>query len=397
MRPALLGTNGFRHGAPSTASNGTITRVNQAATEATTERAVVKAAESRAVLTRQRYLTVAILLLAAWVARGFLLPLAWAAVLAVAEWPLQRRALARLPGREGLVALGLTLATALLVILPLSLAAVALAQESQTALGWLGQVQKTGLQEPGWLGSLPLIGARADQFWREHVGSPQAANELMGTLSAGSLLGWTQSVGGQVAHGTLLFLITLVALFALLVRGATIAAQAGEVARRLLGHFGTEFLGRLVAAMRATLNGTVLVSVGEGALIGVGYAVAGVPRPILFAVLTIAFAMIPFGAWVAFGVATLILLVQGHLIAAALLFGFSVVVMTIGDNVLQPRVIGSAVKLPFLLAIVGTFGGLESLGLVGLFVGPVVMVAMLLIWRQWMQTPLAPESNPGAA
>ncbi|WP_174278311.1 AI-2E family transporter [Sphingomonas bacterium] len=350
-----------------------------------TEQAVVAAVETKAVLTRQRYLTFLILLLAAWVARGFLLPLAWAAVLAVAEWPLYRRALVRAPRHGGLLALGFTLATALLVILPISLAAVALAQESQAALGWLAQVQKTGLQEPAWLGALPLVGGRADAFWRDHIGNPQAANELLGTLSAGSLLGWTQSVGGQVAHGTLLFLITLVALSGLLARGAAIAEQAGQVARRMLGGFGEQFLDRLVAAMRATLNGTVLVSVGEGALVGVGYAIAGVPRPLLFAVLTIALAMVPFGAWLAFGAATLILLVQGNLLPAALLFGFSVVVMTVGDNVLQPRVIGSAVKLPFLLAIVGTFGGLESLGLVGLFVGPVVMVAMLLIWRQWMQ------------
>lgn len=358
------------------------------------DRAAVKAVETKAVLTRQRYLTVLILLVAAWVARGFLLPLAWAAVLAVAEWPLYRRALARTPRRGGLIATGFTLATALLVILPISLAAVALGQESQAALHWLAQVQKTGLQEPAWVGSLPLVGAKADMFWREHLGSPQAANELLGTLSARSLLGWTQSIGGQVAHGTLLFLITLVALFALLVRGAVIAAQASQVARRMLGNFGAQFLDRLVAAMRATLNGTVLVSVGEGVLVGVGYAVAGVPRPLLFTVLTIAFAMIPFGAWVAFGAATLILLVEGRVLAAALLFGFSVVVMTIGDNVLQPRVIGSAVKLPFLLAIVGTFGGLESLGLVGLFVGPVVMVAMLLIWQQWMGATPPAEVKP---
>ena len=71
--------------------------------------------------------------------------------------------------------------------------------------------------------------------------------------------------------------------------------------------------------------------------------------------------------------------------AAALLFGFAAVVMSIGDNVVQPRVIGGAVELPFLLAIVGTFGGLESFGLVGLFVGPVIMVALLLIWHQWME------------
>lgn len=93
----------------------------------------------------------------------------------------------------------------------------------------------------------------------------------------------------------------------------------------------------------------------------------------------------PFGAWAAFGAATLILLVQGHILAAVLLFGFAAIVMSLGDNVVQPRVIGGAVELPFLLAIVGTFGGLESFGLVGLFVGPVIVVAMLLILRQWME------------
>lgn len=349
------------------------------------DQAAAQAVETRAVLTRQRYLTLLILALAAWVARGFLLPLAWAGVLAIAEWPLYRRTVAARPRRQGVTAGGFTLATALLVILPISLAAVALVQESQAAIGWVQQVQQTGLAEPAWLGRLPIVGARADQFWREHVGSPQAASGLLGGLSAGAALGWTRSVGAQLAHGTLLFAITLVALFALLVRGEVLAREAAEVARRMLGHFGEQFLDRLVAAMRATLNGTVLVSVGEGAVIGVGYAIAGVPRPIMFAILTIAFAMVPFGAWAAFGAATLILIVQGHLLAAALLFGFSVVVMTIGDNVIQPRVIGGAVELPFLLALVGTFGGLETFGLVGLFVGPVIMVAMLLIWRQWRE------------
>ena len=349
------------------------------------EKAAATVVESTAVLTRQRYVTFVILLLTAWVARGFLLPLAWAAVLAIAEWPLYRRALGRYPKRGGLLSVGFSLATALLVILPISLVAVTVAQESQTAIGWVQQVQHNGLPEPSWLGNLPLVRPRANQFWREHVGSPQAASSLLGGLSASSLLSWTQSIGGQFAHATLLFLITLVALSALLARGHSLSGQAGEVAHRMLGRFGADFQERLVTAMRATLNGTVLVSIGEGALIGVGYAVAGVPRPILFAILTVAFAMVPFGAWAAFGVATLILLVQGQILAGVLLFGFSVVVMTIGDNVIQPRVIGGAVELPFLLAIVGTFGGLESFGLVGLFVGPVIMVAMLLIWRQWME------------
>ena len=335
-------------------------------------------------LTNQRILTLFVVLTALWVVRGFLPPLAWAVVLAIAEWPLHCRLHRWLPGRPALVALLLTLGTALLVILPLSLVAVSLAQESQAAIAWLQGVQQHGMAAPSWLAGLPLVGGKASEAWQQHLGSPQAASSLFGGLSAGSVLGWVRSAAGEIASESGLFLITLVALYAMLAQGEHLARQCDIVSRRLLGRFGGHFLERLTVAVRGTVNGTVLVSVAEGVLIGLGYVVAGVPQPILFGTITVALAMIPFGAWLAFGLATLILLGQGHVVPAILLFGGSVAVMTLGDNVVQPRVIGSTVELPFVLAILGTVGGLESLGLVGLFVGPVVMVALLLIWDQWM-------------
>ena len=336
-------------------------------------------------LTNQRILTLIVVLVALWVVRGFLPPLAWAVVLAVAEWPLHRRLSRRLPGRPGLVALLLTLATALLVILPLSLVAVSLAQESQAAIAWLQGVQQHGMAAPSWLAGLPLVGGKASEAWQQHLGSPQAASTLFGGFSAGSVLGWVRAGAGEIASDSGLFLITLVALFAMLAQGEQIARNCHIVATRLLGRFGGHFVERLTVAVRGTVNGTVLVSVAEGVVIGIGYVIAGVPQPILFGTITVALAMIPFGAWAAFGLATLILLGQGHVLAAILMFGGGVTVMTVGDNVIQPRVIGSTVELPFVLAILGTVGGLESLGLVGLFVGPVVMVALLLIWDQWMR------------
>lgn len=349
--------------------------------------------EARAVRNRQLWLTVAIMLLAGWIVLAFLTPIAWGAVLAMAEWPLFRRAAARLPGRPGLLALGFTLATALLVILPLSLAALTLAQESQGAIEWVQHVQQAGIAQPPWIAGLPLIGGRAAAWWHEHLGTPQGANALLGGLSAGSILGWTRSVGGQVAKGSALFLVTLLALVSLLARGEAIGGQARLVAVRMFGAFGGEFLDRMTGAVRATVNGTLLVSVAEGSLVGVGYAVAGVPQPLLFATFTIVLALVPFGAWLAFGLATLILLGTGHVLAGALLFAFAAVVMTVGDNVIQPTVIGSAVELPFLFAMIGAFGGLDQMGLVGLFVGPVIMAALLLVWRQWM-TPAQQATAP---
>lgn len=350
----------------------------------------------RTLRTRQRWLTVIILLAALYVAKEFLAPIAWAAVLSLALWPLYRRAVIRAGGHEGLVAAGFALATALLVMIPIAIVAASAVQESQGAAQWVTEVQRTGLPTPAWLGDLPLVGDRLAEFWCTHVGSPQAAAELLGGISASRVLGYTRTLGGELANGVMLFLVTLVLLVAMLARGRTLSVELHRVSRRALGGFGADFLQRLTDAIRGTVVGTVLVAVGEGSVIGIGYWVAGVPRPLLFAVLTIFVATIPFGAWFAFSIATAILLVQGHLLAAALLFGFSIAVMLVGDNIVQPAIIGNSVELPFVLALVGTIGGLEALGLVGLFIGPAVMSALLLAWRQWAEDEPGPPARPAA-
>lgn len=199
------------------------------------------------------------------------------------------------------------------------------------------------------------------------------------------MIAWIRSIGGEVARESALFLVTLLALVSLLARGAQIAEKAKLIAVGMFGGFGGEFVERITGAVRSTVNGTILVFVLEGSSIGVGYAVAGVPQPLLFATFTIILALVPFGAWAAFCLASLILIGTGHILAGGLLFGFAAFVMTIGDNVVQPSVIGSAVELPFLMALVGAFGGLAEMGLVGLFVGPVIMAALLLVTREWLE------------
>ena len=350
---------------------------------------LVVVTEDRDVRMRQIGLTLAIVLLALWTASEFFAPLAWAVVIAIAEWPLYRRVAHRWRERSYLIAIGFAVVTALFVVGPLSLAAISLAHESQAAMAWLQHAQQSGISMPVWLPHLPLIGARASNYWQQHIGNPQAANVLLGSLNAGSILGWTRSIGAEVARESGLFIITLIALVTLLVRGHAISIFAVDAAQQMFGDFGRNFVERMTQAVRATVNGTVLVSVLEGGLIGIGYGVAGVPQPLLFATFTIVLALVPFGAWAAFGLASLILISGGHVFAGLVLIGFGVAIMTIGDNFVQPMVIGSAVELPFVMAMIGAFGGLAQFGLVGLFVGPVIMAALLLVSRQWVRIAAA--------
>jgi predicted PurR-regulated permease PerM len=333
-----------------------------------------------------RMLVLLLTLVGLWIARSFLLQLAWAVTMAVALWPLYRRlAPQRSPDRLPVLApLGLTLATGLVLMLPLVVVAIEAARDSQAALAWLATAQKQGVPAPPWVPALPVIGSRAGAWWQTHHTDPRGAAGLLGEVDAAAVARWTGLVAAQVASRSFFFLVTLLALFLILRDGDRLAANAVGTARRFYGEFGEHFVLRLGDAVRGAVNGTVLVAIGEGTLIGFGYAVAGVPRPVLFTLATIAVAMLPFGAWAAFGIASLVLLAQGQAVAAIALLAFGAAVMLIGDNFVQPALIGNAVELPFLWTFVATFGGLEAFGLVGLFVGPALMAALFLAWKEWL-------------
>ena len=336
-------------------------------------------------LTQMRVLVVLLTLAGLWIARSFLLQIAWAVTLAVALWPLYRRLVPKraVSGNRVLAPLVFTLATGLVLILPLAVVVVEAARDSQAAVQWLGEAQKSGVPPPSWLGHLPL-GGRMVGFWQSHLGSPQAAAAMLGMLDAGAVASWTGTIAAQVASRSMFFLVTLLGFFVIIRDGERLATNAVGTASRFYGEFGERFVRRLGDAVRGAVNGTVLVAIGEGTLIGIGYWIAGVPRPVLFTVATIAFAMLPFGAWAAFGVASLVLLTQSHVVAAIALFLFGAAVMLVGDNLVQPALIGNSVELPFLWTFVATFGGLETFGLVGLFVGPAVMAALFLVWKEWL-------------
>ncbi|TGX49626.1 AI-2E family transporter [Sphingomonas gei] len=334
---------------------------------------------------RRKWIALAALALALWIAHDFLTSLLWALVLAVALWPLLRGMRADSHGNTPVwAALGITAATGLVLMLPLAAAAFEAAQESGLAMAWLQQAQASGIPQPQWLAGIPLIGGRLTGLWQQYLATSSGTGRLIAQLDANTVLAWTKNVALQLAQGSLLLFVTLVALFTLLHRGAAIGARGMELVARSVGRDGDAFAERMVDAIRVTVVGTVFVALAEGALIGVGYAVAGVPKPVLFALMTAAFAMLPFGAWFVFSIAAAVLLVEGSTVAAALVFIYGAAVMLIGDNIVQPALIGRRAQLPFLLALIGIFGGIGSMGLVGLFVGPVIMTALLIAIREWL-------------
>jgi predicted PurR-regulated permease PerM len=333
-------------------------------------------------------IAILVVLLAAWVARDFLVALTWAVVIAITAWPIYARFQSLVFGGRSpvLAPLLFTLMTGLVLLVPIGLAVHQIAQGSDAFARSLNQLQESGLPVPAWLAELPIAGKYLDLWWRANLSNPEVLVEWLRGVNTENITAWTGTLGGALLHRLFLFLITLVALFLVLRDGAWLADHALATVGRLLGDPGERLVSKIADAIRATVNGTVAAAILKGAIIGIGYVLSGVPHPLLFTVLTMTLAMVPLGAWLALAAAALILPVHdGSWLVAAGLFSFGAATLLIGENVIQPALIGGAARLPFLLVLIGILGGMQSFGLLGLFLGPVIMAALLTIWREWIE------------
>jgi predicted PurR-regulated permease PerM len=334
-------------------------------------------------------LAVVLVALALWTASGFLPALIWATILAVALWPLYVKFATRFTsGASGLAAFTFTVIVALILFTPMALAVYQVAQQGDVLVGWLKKAGESGIEVPEWIARLPIAAESMQQWWRDNLSDPKAATGWLKTINAENASDLFRTLGGQLLHRLFLLFFSLLCLFVLLRNGRVVANRFLETCDRLFGEAGEGLVEKMVDATRGTVNGTVLVAVGEGLLIGVGYLVAGVPNAVLFTIFTTAFAMLPFGAWVAFTTAAVVLLSgDGSGFAAAGVFCWGASVMLAGDHFVWPTLVGGSARLPFLFAFVGIFGGLAAFGLIGLFLGPVIMAALLTIWREWIFRP----------
>ena len=343
--------------------------------------------DARARLAARTALAVALVAFALWIASDFLAALIWACIFAIATWPLYVLFASRFTKRTESVAAAVlfTLLIGITIFLPLALATYQVAQQSDMLLAWIAQSRENGIPVPEWAAQLPIAANAITEWWRTNLSDPKMAAGWLETFNAETSAGWVRTIGGQLAYRSFMFFVSLIALFVLLRNGSWMAKRAMDTADRIFGDPGERLASKAVLATRGTMNGTLVVAVAEGLLIGIAYGLAQVPNAVLFTFLTIAFAMLPFGAWAAFTAAAVTLLLGGGSgWAATAVFGWGAAVMLIGDHFVWPALVGGAARLPFLFALVGVFGGLASFGLMGLFLGPVVMAAVLTVWREWV-------------
>jgi predicted PurR-regulated permease PerM len=330
--------------------------------------------------------SLAIILAAVLITQRFVLPLLWAAILCIATWPVYLRALRATGGHTILAALVVTLLAGMLFITPLAIGITQAAQQAPTLAALVADANTYGLGPPEWLHRIPMVGNAIYDWWLATLGQPGGLAHVMANSALGSLRSASEvlrTFGSRLMHRLIDVAFAFLCLFFFYKDGPALLAQLDAIGHHLIGNTRWQLYSTKVpTAVRATVNGLVLVGLAEGVLLGIAYEFAGLPSAALWAAATGVLAIIPFGAPLAFGAVAALLLYEGNTVWAIAILAWGAVVLFVADHFVRPAIIGNATKLPFLAVLLGIFGGVETLGLIGLFVGPVLMSLFVTLWHE---------------
>ena len=315
--------------------------------------------------------------------------LVWAAVLAIALWPLFERARRRVPRQLSgeVLPLVFTAMVGLVFLLPFALLALEAVREAHQLVDYGKQVEQSGVPVPDFVTHLPYGAKQVSDWWNANLAHAGWYQDALHRIDTNSNRELGRNIGEQAVRRVVLFAFGMLTLFFLFKEGDTVIQQTLVASGKMFGARGERVGQQIVASVHGTVNGLVLVGIGEGVLLGVVYFFAHVPHPILFGALTAVAAMIPFAAAIPFCVAALLLVASGSVVAAVIVVVAGFLTTFTADHFVRPKLIGGATKLPFLWVLLGILGGVESFGLLGLFVGPATMAALILLWREFTQAP----------
>ena len=337
-----------------------------------------------------------------WVLRPFLGPTIWATMVVVATWPLMLRVQAATGGRRWLAVTAMTLLLLLLFVVPLVLAIGTIVGNADRLLEWARVAAAWRMPEaaPAWLRALPLLGAHVDGLWAQLTEQLAALGlrDLLPRLGpyAGDLTRWFVAEVGNIGVLVLQFLLTVLIAAVMYAHGEEAARQVRLFAQRLAGERGDSAVllaGGAIRGVALGVGGTALV---QALLGGLGLALAGVPAATLLTALMFMLCIAQIGPVpVLLGAAAYVYWGEGSTGWAIALAAWALIVGTV-DNVVRPVLIKLGADLPLILIFAGVIGGLFAFGLVGIFVGPVVLAVGYTLLEAWMHERDEPPAPPPA-
>lgn len=259
----------------------------------------------------------------------------------------------------------------------------------QAAMHFFQDLKTQDAAPPEWLNKIPFINQNLVNKWHDFFSSntQDSPSIHLAQVFNGNFINHGRAFGANIARRITTFFFMLMSLFFLFRSGTELQKMSINISRRLMGPDMERFAHQVVLSVRGTLDGLVLVGLGEGVLLGVIYVFTGTPHAVMFGGMTAIAAIIPFCAPIIFSIVAIILVAQGHIGAAITVIISGMVILLVADHVIRPILIGGATRLPFLWVLVGILGGIESFGLLGLFLGPALMAILMMVWRDVADGP----------
>lgn len=358
-------------------------------------RSVRTKAESEVVLIQQREIVATALeatvrigilvLLAAWcfsIVRPFVIPIAWGVIIAVSAHPGYLSLRRLLGGRGGLAATLLATLGLILLMVP----AVMLSGTLVDAAQGLAKAFEEGIlavPPPESVRDWPLVGEWLSTLWA------QASENLAATVARlapqlKALGGWLLSTAAGAGFGLLQFAIAIIIAGVFLANSEAGGAFARTLAARLAGERGADFARLAEATVRSVTRGILGVALIQSVLAGIGFLAIGIPGAGLWALLCLLLSTVQIGIVPITLPIVIYVLATTETVPAVLFVIWSIFVGTI-DNVLKPILLGRGVGVPMAVIFVGAIGGFISSGIIGLFVGSVVLVLGYKLFLAWLQ------------
>jgi predicted PurR-regulated permease PerM len=319
-----------------------------------------------------------------WVLRPFLFSILWAAVIVIATWPALLKLQAWLAGKRGLAVAIMTLAILLVVLIPLTLAVVTIIRNADDIAARVRSLASFTLPPPPeWIERLPLVGDKLAERWRAITSlSPEEQSAIV-TPYARTVLQWFAAQAGSIGMTLLYFLLTTIISAIMYAKGETVREGVLRFARRMAGAQGEEVAILAAKAVRGVALGVVVTAIIQTTLGGAGLFISGVPAAALLTAVMLMLCLAQIGPALVLIPAVIWLYTKGAVLWGSVLLIFTILSLTI-DNIVRPLLIKKGADLPLLLIFSGVIGGLIAFGVIGLFIGPVLLAVTYTLLRAWV-------------
>jgi len=328
-----------------------------------------------------------------WILRPFLGPMVWATSIVVATWPMMITVQDWLWGKRSLALAVMTLLLLCILIVPLTLAIGTIVSNADEIVDWTKSLAafKTP-SPPEWVASLPLVGAKAVELWRHIAAAGLQELAPRAAPYAGSVIKWFAGQVGGVGILLVEFLLTIILAAAMYANGERATARIMRFGRRLAGAGGENAVLLAGQTIRGVALGVVVTALAQAIWSGVGLAIAGVPYAAVLTAVMLLLSIAQIGVVPVLGTVVVWLYWTGDSTWGTFLLVWTILAATM-DNFLRPMLIKRGADLPLLLVFAGVVGGLLAFGLIGIFVGPVILAVANTLLAAWIDDAAADDQT----